>query len=96
MLSGRLRGVIAQILEDLATEAGGEGCLHCEQTSLDRAGFVTQPNWIQSRDRLRPPRPWRVQLNTISGRGVIFAGSDAADQAPTRWHAGLGAGSVLP
>ena len=81
--------------------------LHTASRCLDRAGFVNRPTWTLSRDGLRPPPPlsgepdewqhgWQYHASSPvehhHRETVIFAESDAADQAHMRSHAGPGAG----
>ena len=84
--------------------------LHTASRCLDRAGFVNRPAWTSFGTvcvLLSPlsgePGEWQHgwQYHASSPvehhhrETVIFAESDAADQAHMRSHAGLGAGSVL-
>ena len=82
-----------------SSDGGCLAGLHTASRCLDRAGFVNRPAWTLLRDGLRPPPPlsgepgesqhgWQYHASSPfehhHRETVIFAESDAADQAHLR------------
>ena len=77
---------------------------------MDSHGFLSRPTWAELREGKRPQPPqdrdvgdwshgWQYYASSASEhhfrRGVVLPGSDRADRAHLRSHAGLNAGCVL-
>ena len=102
MLHHRLPVLTEQIMEQLAAERAGDGCMAqlCEATRvLDHAGFVGRPTWTELSDEKRPPPPvssepdeWQYHASSFLEyhfrETVIVAQPDAAEQTHLRSHAG--------